>query len=41
MTLFEIKDDKLRAKIRSIDVDKLTPLEALQLLAKLRDEAGE
>lgn len=41
MTLFEIKDDKLRAKLRAINVDKLTPLEALQLLAKLREEAGD
>lgn len=41
MALFEIKDDKLREKIREIDVEKLTPLEALQLLAKLKEEAGE
>lgn len=41
MALFEVKDDKLRQKIREIDVNKLTPLEALQLLAKLKEEAGE
>ncbi len=41
MALFEVKDDKLRKKIREIDVNKLTPLEALQLLAKLKEEAGE
>ncbi len=41
MALFEVKDDKLREKIREIEIEKLTPLEALQVLAKLKDEAGE
>ena len=36
MTLFEIKDDKLRSALNNIDIDKLTPLEALQKLAELK-----
>jgi DNA mismatch repair protein MutS len=36
MTLFEMKDDKLREELQKIDVDKLTPLEALQKLAELK-----
>ena len=36
MTLFELKDDALRAEIASLDVDSMTPLEALQALALLR-----
>jgi hypothetical protein len=29
------------ARLRSVDVDRLTPLEALNLLAELRRELGE
>lgn len=36
LTLFEIKDDKLREEIRKIEIEKLTPLEALQKLAELK-----
>lgn len=36
MTLFEMKDDRLREKLKDIDVDKMTPLEALQRLAELK-----
>jgi DNA mismatch repair protein MutS len=36
LTLFEMRDDKLREELKKIDVDKLTPLEALQKLAELR-----
>ena len=36
MTLFEMKDDKLREGLKKIDVDTLTPLEALQKLAELK-----
>ncbi len=36
MTLFEIKDDELRDRIRSISVDDITPLEALQILSNLK-----
>jgi DNA mismatch repair protein MutS len=36
LTLFEMKDDKLRDEIKKIDIDKLTPLEALQKIAQLK-----
>ena len=36
MTLFELRDDALREELKKIDVDKLTPLEALQKLAELK-----
>jgi DNA mismatch repair protein MutS len=36
LTLFEMKDDKLREELKKLDVDKLTPLEALQKLAELK-----
>jgi DNA mismatch repair protein MutS len=36
MTLFEMKDDKLREDIRKLDVEKMTPLEALQKLVELQ-----
>jgi len=39
MTLFEMKDDALREALRSLNIDKLTPLEALQKLAALKNEA--
>jgi DNA mismatch repair protein MutS len=41
LALFEVKDDKLREKIRSIDIDKMTPIEALQALAKLKKDLEE
>ncbi len=41
LTLFEIKDDKLREEIKKIDIDKLTPLEALQKLAELKKSIEE
>jgi DNA mismatch repair protein MutS len=36
MTLFEMKDDKLREELKKIDVEKMTPLEALQKLAEMK-----
>ncbi|MBI3787153.1 MAG: DNA mismatch repair protein MutS [Ignavibacteriales bacterium] len=36
MTLFEMKDDKLRDEIRKLELDKMTPLEAMQKLAELK-----
>ncbi len=36
LTLFEIKDDKLRDEIQKIDINKLTPIDALQKLAELK-----
>ncbi len=35
-SLFEIRDDKIREKIRIIDVNALTPMQALTLLAELK-----
>jgi DNA mismatch repair protein MutS len=34
--LFEIKDDKLRGEIGDLDIEKLTPLEALNKLSELK-----
>ncbi len=36
MTLFEMRDDALREELKKIDVEKMTPLEALQKLADLK-----
>jgi DNA mismatch repair protein MutS len=36
MTLFEVKDDALREMIRSLELEHITPLEALQHLARLK-----
>jgi DNA mismatch repair protein MutS len=36
MTLFEVKDDALREELKKIDVEKMTPLGALQKLAELK-----
>ena len=41
MTLFEMKDDALRQELKDIDVDKLTPLDALQKLAQLKKHLKE
>ena len=41
MTLFEAKDDRLRSEIRRIEIEKLTPLEALQKLAELKKQIDE
>jgi DNA mismatch repair protein MutS len=36
MTLFEMRDDPLREELKRIDVDTMTPLEALQKLAEIK-----
>ncbi len=36
MTMFEMKDDALRNELRQIEIEKMTPLEALQKLAELK-----
>jgi DNA mismatch repair protein MutS len=41
LTLFEMKDDPLRAELASLDIDGMTPIEAIQTLAALRKKAGE
>jgi len=36
LTLFEMRDDQLREEIKKLDLEKMTPLEALQKLAELK-----
>ncbi len=36
LTLFEMRDDRIRDALRVIDVDRLTPVEALQKIAELK-----
>lgn len=38
LAIFEIKDDALRAKILALDINKLSPLEALHILNELHNE---
>jgi DNA mismatch repair protein MutS len=35
------QDDRLRVRLRSLDINQLTPLQALSLLAELKEDAGE
>jgi DNA mismatch repair protein MutS len=35
------EDDPLRRRLRDVDVNQLTPIQALALLAELKEEAGE
>ena len=41
MTLFEMKDDALREELKKMDVEKMTPLEALQKLAEMKQEVNK
>ncbi len=41
MTLFEIKDDALRSELAKLDLEKMTPLEAMQHLAELKKKTGK
>ncbi len=41
LTMFEIKDDDLREKVRQIDINSMTPLEALRALAELKETLNE
>jgi hypothetical protein len=38
MTLFEMKDEALRSDIANLNVDGMTPLEALRVLASLQNK---
>ena len=40
LTLFEMKDDELRQKLQALDVNSLTPLEALKILAALKEKVS-
>jgi DNA mismatch repair protein MutS len=37
ISLFEIRDDRIRERLRDIDVNAITPLQALQTLSELKD----
>ena len=41
ISLFEIKDDKLRTEIGDIEIDNLTPIEALNKLNELKKKVKE
>jgi len=41
MKMFEVKDDKLRTELRALDIEHMTPLEAMQILAALKNKAEE
>jgi DNA mismatch repair protein MutS len=40
LTLFEMRDDKLREEIRKLDLEKMTPIEALQKLVELKKRSS-
>ncbi len=40
LTLFETQEDPIRAELRSIDVNSLTPLKALETLARLKEKVS-
>ena len=35
--MLQIEDDELRKKLQEVDLNQMTPLEALQFLAKLKE----
>jgi DNA mismatch repair protein MutS len=39
LAIFEIRDDHVREKLRNINPDALTPIEALQLIGELHNDA--
>jgi DNA mismatch repair protein MutS len=41
ISLFEVKDDKLRNEIGEIEINNLTPLEALNKLSELKKKVKE
>jgi DNA mismatch repair protein MutS len=41
LTLFETRDDALREELKSLDVERLTPLEALQKLSDLKKKSDK
>jgi DNA mismatch repair protein MutS len=41
MTLFEMRDDALRDELKKVDVERMTPLEALKKLAEMKKQAEE
>ena len=41
ISLFEYKDDELRTEIKKMELDKITPLEALNKLSELKKKMKE
>ena len=41
ISLFEFKDDSLRTEINKMELDKITPLEALNKLNELKKKMNE
>ena len=41
ISMFEIKDDKLRKELNDLSIDSLTPLDALNTLSKLKTKIDE
>ena len=41
INLFEIKDDKIRGEINDIEINNLTPLEALNKLSELKKKVKD
>lgn len=41
MSLFEIRDDAIRERLRSLDITMMTPMQALQLLADMKGTLDE
>jgi DNA mismatch repair protein MutS len=41
LTMFELKDDELRAELDRLDIDAMTPLQALQALAALKTKRAK
>ncbi|MCX6139703.1 MAG: DNA mismatch repair protein MutS, partial [Candidatus Kapabacteria bacterium] len=41
ISLFEVRDDELRDRVRQINVNNLTPLQAMQVLVELKDSIHE
>ncbi len=40
LTLFEMKDDAIRRKLQTLDINSLTPVEALTILAALKEQSS-
>jgi hypothetical protein len=36
--MFELKDDEVRSILKKIDINSMTPIEALKLLVKLQEQ---
>jgi len=41
MAMFEVQDDKLRTELRTLDIEQMTPLEAIHMLAALKQKVEE